>query len=423
MATDPPSSSAAEPAEPTPSPSASDAATPSPRIVRRSSGNRTWLILIVVVIVVVAVVGAGYELHWFGGAPKATAVAACPTGNILQGEGAALINPLVSAWAPTYNAASGNTLNYNPAGSGAGVTALTDKQVDFAASDAPLSPAQRNALPSPALTLPVTAGALAIIYNVGGVSSGLQLSGPVLADIYLGKITLWNDPRIASNNTGITLPPNPIITVHRSDSAGASFVLTSFLAADSNAWATGPGVGESISWPTTPSMSGQSGNTKMLSYVTNTANTIGYTDLSDALATQSASPFVGIAKVLNPAGNYIAPTAESTATAVEHLAVNTTFPASGGDWGNVTMINSNGVNDYPLTTLIYFFVYQSLSAGYAPTLEKAQDIGQWISWILSTGQGVATQYNYAPLPSAVISDDQTGLSTLTYSGSSLPACH
>jgi phosphate ABC transporter phosphate-binding protein len=318
----------------------------------------------------------------------------------------------------SFGSQSSNTVNYNPAGSGAGITAFTGKTVDFAGTDVGLNSSQTAALTSPVVTVPITAGGLAIVYNVPGVASGLKLSGPVLANIYLGKVHTWNDPSIAANNSGVSLPNQPITTVHRSDSAGTTFILTDYFSQDSPAWASGPGTGLSVSWPVTPSPSvAEKGNSGIAKYVTANAYSIGYVDLTDSVLAK-----LSYAKLQNPAGNFVLPTPASVASAIADKSATTTFPNATGNWGRVTMVNANGSGDYPLATFAYFFVYQGLDKGYAPSLLKAEVIVAWLKWAVTTGQSFAAGLYYTALAATIVSVDQKAIGTLTYGGKAVPAC-
>lgn len=419
---EPPTSS--EPSSPSTAPSS--APPPRPKVVRRSSPPAVYAIVLVAVLVI-AGVGAAYEFHVDGwGKSTSTPAGACSAGVTLDGEGAAFVGSLVTAWGAAYASAKGNNVNYNPAGSGAGVTGLTNQLEDFAATDEPFNTTQTNALPGPILTLPITGGALTVIYNIPGLTGGsdaLRLSGPVLADIYDGKITTWNDPRIQSNNT-ITLPSDPISVVYRTDAAGLTYVLTTLLSQDSTTWQAQHGVTLSMPVPATSTKLGASGNSKMLSDVATTSYTIGYSDLSDTLTQQSSTPSLQYASVLNPAENYVLPSEETAATAIEHISANLTFPEATGNWINVNMVNAGGVHDYPLSTLAYFFVYagESSSVGYQPSDARDQVIRQWVSWVVADGQSLAATYDFVPLSSQLVSIDQTGLSGMTFSGAPLQAC-
>jgi phosphate transport system substrate-binding protein len=411
----------------TPPPS-SDSATapggPTPTI-QRSGGSRTGMYAVVgVIIIVLLLVGVGFATNWYGTQNKKSSttppvvVGACPTGQSLSGAGAQAALALMSTWTQDYQSASSNTLAYNPSGSGSGLTSFTDKDVDFAVTDDPLNSTQTAALPSPALTLPITGSALTIIYNLPGITKPIQLSGTTLADIYLGVITNWNDSRITVNNTGITFPNQTIVTVHRSDAAGLTYVFTGLLAKDDSAWASGPGQAIAVSWPKAPTQDSVKGNSLVISTVASTSYSIGYSDLSDVLA----SPGLAYAKLLNPTGNYILPTPANAAAAIANLSKTTTFPNASGNWNSVTMINSPGSYDYPAATFIYLFVYQKADQGFTPSLDKTQALIQFVNWSLTEGQAYAGALYYAALPSQVIANDLAGLTSITYNGAAVPAC-
>ncbi len=373
----------------------------------------------VIVVLVVATLAAGYPLGWYKG-KSTTPVGACPDDQTIAGAGASLVQSIVTSWSYVYGKETGNTISYTANGAGAGATDFIDRTVDFAATDSPLNASDVSMLPYPALTLPIVGGSVAIIYNLPGVSGTLQLNANLLAGIYNGSIGTWNNSALVAANPGLSLPNAQIQTVHRLDVAGTTLALTQYISNVNSAWKNGPGVGESISWPSTPFPSKAiSGNSKLAGYVNTTADSIGYVDLSDAhLVTH-----VGIAGIENPAGKYVVPTAANTASAIDDISKNTTFPASSGNWQAITMVDSSAPADYPMTALSYGFVYAGMDHGYQPSLAKSQAIRQWFNWIFEDGQANASALYYAPLPSTLITIDEAGLSTLTYDGSALPACH
>jgi phosphate transport system substrate-binding protein len=385
------------------------------KIVRQhGTRNAIWIALAIVVVLVAAGLGGAYELGLLGN-QKSRVAGACPTGVILSGAGANFVLPLVSQWESSYQTEKNNQVSYNPAGAGTGITDLTQITVDFAATDDPLNASQASALGA-FLTLPITGGGLAIVYNLPGVN--LSLSGAVLAQIYLGTITTWNDPAIAANSTG-PLPNSPIVTVHRSDAAGTTYVLTDFLSKSSAAWSSGPGKGIAVNFPKNPPMvEAEKGNSALLKYVATTPDTIGYVDLPDTLISGN----VQYASILNPAGKFIHPTLANTASAVESVAANATFPSATGDWSTVSLVNAPGSFDYPIVTFAYFFVYQMMEHGYQPSVEKSQVLLQWLHWVVTTGQSAAGPLYYTALPPALVAIDQQGLATLTYNGNAIPDC-
>jgi phosphate transport system substrate-binding protein len=376
---------------------------PGPRIPshRRRPGARTYTVVAVVAAVAIVLL-AGYALGWFR--PKSD-----PCSNVtLLGAGANFISPLMSAWtgpSGAFDQQTGNHVNYNAGGAGFGITAVTTKTVDFAATDDPLDNAQITALPSPVLTLPITAGALAIIYDLPGIAQPVQLSGSVLADIYLGTVTNWNDSRISAMNPGVPLPNQVIIPLYRSGAAGTTFVLTDLLSKDNATWASKVGKGIQVSFPKIPGELAQSSNTNLLNYVVKNANTIGYVDLSDVLNAN----WDQYAKILNPAGQYVLPTLASTTAAISQ-------------WQNVSMVNAPGTAAYPLATFAYFFVYSAIDAGHTTSLSKARVLVQWLDWTITTGQRFASGQNYVPLPASLVQLDQNAISALTFSGNAVQAC-
>jgi phosphate transport system substrate-binding protein len=388
--------------------------------------------VIVVVVIVVAALGVSYAEGWLS--PKKSSTTGCPTGITLDGNGAQFVLPLVSQWQPAYQAATGNLVNYPASGSGTGITDFSSATIDFAITDEPLDSAQTAALPSPALTLPIVGGALAIIYNLPGVTKQLNLTGTIIANIYLGTITNWNDSAIRAINPGVTLPNATIYTVHRSDPAGTTYVLTSFLSEDSTTWNSTVGQGISVNFPAPPSGPKQialKGNSAVLSEVETTADTIGYSDLTDVL--NAATP-PAYAAIQNPAGNWISPYTKATGIASTISAINDklatiTLPTSSANWYNVSLVNAKGTGDYPLATFVYLFVYQSLGKGFDPSSAKSQVIVQWLDWVISpTAQAYAnsptssTPLYYVPLPSSVVAVDQAGIQSLSFNGAAVPAC-
>jgi phosphate transport system substrate-binding protein len=411
-------------ATPVPAP-APAAPSPPPTVIRPPKRNGWIYAVVAVAIIVIAGVAVGYEEHWFGKSSSPAKAGVCATGVTLQGNGAQFVNPLVQQWATAFQSSTSNSVNYVDSGSGTGVTDFSENPplIDFAITDDPLSSSEVAALPSPALTIPVAGGALAVIYNLPGVSGHVNLTGLILADIYSGTISTWNNSAIQAINPGLTMPSATITTVHRSDAAGTTYVLTNLMTEDSPAWAAGPGQGISVSWPTTPSELAEKGNSAVLSTVQTTTDSIGYSDLTDVLTAKVTTEYAAIE---NPKGNFVVPTIADTASAIADKAATTTFPASSGNWYPVSMVNANGTGDYPLATFAFLFVYQNAGKGYEPTLTKSQVIVQWLSWVLTTGQTYSEETSqglyYVSLPPAVVTIDQTGLNSMTFNGTAIPSC-
>jgi len=411
-------------------------AAPDTPVVKRRRSRGPIIAVVVIVIILVAGLAVAYEEKWFPGQKSSsTAVGACSRGNTLQGDGAQFAAPLLAAWESAYGSASGNSVNYPASGSGTGLTHFSAHPpiIDFAVTDDPLTPSEVAAMPSASLTLPIVGGALTIIYNLPGIGGHVNLTGTVLAGIYNGTITTWNDPAITAINPGVPLPPNTIVPVTRLDAAGTTYVLTDFLSQSNSWWATNVGKGISVNFPHVAAETSVKGNSLVISTVSKTSYAIGYSDLTDTLTTAGLQ----YAAIQNPAGNYIVPTIANTESAIsDKVSTLTHVPTSAeaGGWYNVSMVRANGTGDYPLATFVYLYVYKATDQGFpGPSGEpvpqvRAQILVQWLHYLLSpSGQAVAdesqpSQLYYAPLPSSIVSVDQAGVQTMTYNGAAIPAC-
>jgi len=379
--------------------------------------------VVAVLVIVVAGVAVAYEEHWIGPKPKSGTCGPIT----LQANGAQIAGPLVVAWNAAYLSQTGNGVNYGDAGSGTGITDFTTASIDFAIADNPLSSAEVAKLPATALTLPVTGSAITIVYNVPGVSvsTHLNLTGTILAQIWLGNITNWNNASIAAINPGVTLPDATIYTVDRAGSAGTTYVFTNFLSAESAYWNKTVSSGLSVSFPSAPKQTAQSTNSALLNIVATTPDTISYSDLTDVKDLNSAT--LGYAAVENPSGDFVVPTlADTTSAIADRVAAMSTLPSASASWYSVSMINANGAGDYPLATFVYLYVYQATDKGFAPTLEKSEVLVQWLQWVVSAseGQSYASGANlyYPSLPTSVLQSDVAGIATMTYNGASIPSC-
>ncbi|MGA8276045.1 MAG: phosphate ABC transporter substrate-binding protein PstS [Thermoplasmata archaeon] len=405
-----------------PPPATTPPASPPP-VVRRKSNLGLVFAVVAVLVIVVAGVAVAYEEHWIGPKPKSGTCGPIT----LQANGAQIAGPLVVAWNAAYLSQTGNGVNYGDAGSGTGITDFTTASIDFAIADNPLSSAEVAKLPATALTLPVTGSAITIVYNVPGVSvsTHLNLTGPILAQIWLGNITNWNNASIAAINPGVTLPDATIYTVDRAGSAGTTYVFTNFLSAESAYWNKTVSSGLSVSFPSAPKQTAQSTNSALLNIVATTPDTISYSDLTDVKDLNSAT--LGYAAVENPSGDLVVPTlADTTSAIADRVAAMSTLPSASASWYSVSMINANGAGDYPLATFVYLYVYQATDKGFAPTLEKSEVLVQWLQWVVSAseGQSYASGANlyYPSLPTSVLQSDVAGIATMTYNGASIPSC-
>lgn len=316
-------------------------------------------LLVVVVLVMVSAIPASFSSKLFAQGPGA-----------INGAGASFPFPLIDTWRVGYQTVDPNTnINYQSIGSGGGVQQFTEKTVDFGATDAPLTPEEQTNAPG-AVHIPETIGSVVAAYNLPGVpDKGLKLTGSILADIYLGMITKWNDHRIVELNPELLLPDADIITVHRSDGSGTTFVWTDYLSAVSPEWSDQVGKGKSLQWPTGI---GAPGNEGVANGNKGSENSIGYVELAYALKT--GMPF---AFVQNQAGNFVEPTLASTEAAVAASAG--TPPAGDASWNNVTLVNARGNDSYPIASFSYLLLYKELADNPSMTDAKAKALVDFIT--------------------------------------------
>ncbi len=349
--------------------------------------------------------------------PSAYAGQACggtttppPLNVTLNGAGSTFVYPLLTAIDSSYTSINPSVrINYQGVGSGTGISDLEDKLVDFGASDAPLTGSQTVALSfvSTPLTIPDTVGAVAVAYNLPGIRKGLYLNANVTAEIFQGNITNWNDARIVALNPGITLPPNPIMIVHRSDSSGTTFVFSGYCTS-SPFWKLGQS--KTITWPT--SAIGAVGNQGVAAVIQGTTYTVGYVELDYAL---SASPPMTYAFMLNVAqGTYIEPTLASSALAASTIS---NLPVGDGNWTLVNLLNSPAAGAYPIVSFSYIMVYRELNAyGSTMTQDRAFALVQFLSYVIHQGQDQAAPLNYVPLPANVVANGDATIKSITYDG-------
>lgn len=326
----------------------------------------------------------------------------------INGAGATFPFPLIDTWRVEYpNVQPGVSINYQSIGSGGGIAQFTARTVDFGATDAPLNRERTDALPAPAVHIPEAIGSVVAVYNIPGYNQkGLHLTGPVLADIFRGEITMWDDARIAELNPDVPLPREEIVVVHRSDGSGTTFVWTSYLSLMSPEWQEQVGAGTAVEWPAGV---GAPGNEGVANTVRNTLNSIGYVELAYALTTG-----MNYAYMQNQAGNFVEPTLESASAAVGQAAA--TLPAGNEYWGDVHLLNAPGANSYPIASFTYLLVYQDMSTSI-DSIEKARAVVDFIAWAISDeGQAFAEELSYVPLPDEVQELNMETLASLTYNG-------
>ncbi len=372
----------------------------------RSSHRGLW-IGIAAIVVVVVILAAGATTSWFGLAGSTT-----PTQTItLNGAGSTFALPVISAWSTQYKTLTGVEINYQGTGSGAGINAIISKNLDFGATDAPLNSTQHSQNPS-LLTIPESLGAVTMAYNVPGVPSHINMTGTIIAGIYLRTITNWNDPSISAVNPGVTFPNLPIIPAHRSDASGTTYCFTNYLSVINATWASQIGTAKSVAWPT--GEIGAQGNPGVAAVVLGTKGAIGYVELAYSLQNNLA-----YAKVQNAAGNYIMPTLNSTAAAATNAAGN--LPAGNADWSHVSIVNAAGADSYPIATFTYLLVYKELNVypSGVMTQARAQALVSFLVWAVHDGQATAGTLQYVPLPATVVSGDMTTIQSMTFNGQAL----
>jgi phosphate transport system substrate-binding protein len=317
-----------------------------------------------------------------------------PTGNVsLAGAGATFPALLYQVWIEKFNEAHNNvTIDYQGIGSGGGIKAITQQTVDFGASDAAMKDEEIAALPAGTkmLHVPTALGAVVVIFNLLGADGttaikSLNLDGPTIAGIFLGKITKWNDPAITGLNADIAanLPATPIKVIHRSDGSGTTNAFTTYLAAVSDDWKNGPGVGKEVSWPTGD---GAPGNDGVSGGVKSGDGRIGYVELQYAVVSGLAS-----AAVKNANGKFVKGSSAGVTAAAEGAIAD--FPA---DFRAKPIINGAGDDTYPIAAYTYLLVYQDQKDA-----TKGQALVAFLYWALTDGQNEEKAIGYAPLPAEI----------------------
>jgi len=347
-----------------------------------------------------------------------SALAWQPTAAVsLLGAGATFPQPLIQKWTVTYNQIYPQvTISYSGIGSGGGIQQITIKTVDFGASDAPLTNAQLQGAPGLVL-FPETLGGVAITYNLAawGIPSStvINFTPQVIAGIYMGTITHWNDPALVALNPTLNLPSGHITAVHRSDGSGTTFAFTNFLSVTDPNWAAQVSYSTSVTWPvdTAPNAIGvgAKGNPGVAGTVANTNGAIGYVDLIYAIENN-----LGVGAVKNAAGNFIVPTLQTILYAAQN-ATGTPNPAD----LRLHIVNAAGAQSYPIATYTYLLVYRDMSANPGTTLPKAQALAHFFWWAIHDGQQYSTALDYVPLPANVVAADEQLLMTLNYAGTPL----
>ncbi len=326
----------------------------------------------------------------------------------ISGAGSTFAAPVYEQWGSELKS-SGLTLNYQPVGSGAGITSLESKTVDFGASDPPLKAADEEAIAkngSPAVQIPMFLGAITVSYNLPGVKAGLKLEGKTISDIYLGKVKTWNNPEITALNPGVSLPSTPITVIHRSDSSGTTAGFTGFLSAVDPEWKSKVGEGKTVLWPVG---TGEKGNAGVAGGVQQTTGSIGYVEQAYALEHNFT-----YAAVKNKSGKFVEPTLESTSAAAEGVTV----PANLG----FKISNPSAAGAYPITSQTFIVVNMDLCKAGIPGGESAaKGVAKFLDYGLGEGQAILSKADYAALPASILSKSKEAAASLQCNGASLGA--
>jgi phosphate transport system substrate-binding protein len=321
----------------------------------------------------------------------------------LTGAGATFPYPIYSKWFSDYAQGTGVKINYQSIGSGGGIRQLSEQTVDFGASDGPMSDQElAGAKGGAVLHFPTVMGAVVITYNVPEVKRPLNLSGDLIADIFQGKVTKWNDARIVAQNRGVILPNSDILVVHRSDGSGTTYIFSDYLSAVSPSWSTSLGKGKEIKWPVGL---GGKGNEGVAGQVKQTPGSIGYVEL--AYAKQNKLPY---ANVRNAAGRYVSPSIASVTAAAASMKLpkNTDY--------RVSIVNAPGTASYPISSMTWILVYQ-----HQPDAVKGEKLVSFLRWAYKNGEKSASSLDYAPLPASMVAALQNRLKTIEIGGAQVGA--
>ncbi|HSE32738.1 MAG TPA: phosphate ABC transporter substrate-binding protein PstS [Pyrinomonadaceae bacterium] len=319
----------------------------------------------------------------------------------LQGAGATFPNPLYQKWLSEYSKLHSTVqIDYQSVGSGAGIKQIQAQTVDFGASDVPMKDEDLKGAPGEILHIPTVLGAVVITYNLSGLNQPLKFSGEALADIFLGKIKKWNDPKIAADNPGVTLPSSDITVVHRSDGSGTSGVFTDYLSKISAEWKEKVGAGPSPSWPVGL---GGKGNEGVTGQIKNTPNTLGYVEL--VYAVQNKLP---VAQIKNGSGNFVEPSIDAVTAAAAASAANTP------DDLRVSITNASGATAYPISSYTYILLYKNQKDA-----EKGKAVVDFVWWGIHDGENFARDLQYAPLPADIVKRAEAKLNSITANGAPL----
>ncbi len=316
----------------------------------------------------------------------------------LLGAGSTFIYPLFSKMFSEYNQKTGIQVNYQSIGSGGGILQLTNKTVDFGATDGPLNEEQAKKMAVPALHIPMASGAVVITYNLTGDNNHLNLTPDIIADIYLGKIKQWSDPRIVSINKGVNIPAFPILVVHRSDGSGTTNIFANYLSKVSSEWSSKVGSGGAVNWP---AGLGGKGNEGVAGLVKQTPGAIGYVELIYALQNK-----MDYAQVKNKKGRFVLPSLASVTA-----AGNIRLPAD----SKIFLTDTEAADGYSICGFTWALIYKEQDYSGRST-DRANKLLTLLWWNIHEGQQFATPLNYAPLSKEALQVAEKILKSATYNG-------
>ncbi len=335
-----------------------------------------------------------------GEAPKAAPAGGTGSARELTGAGATFPYPLYSKWLDVYEKKSGVKINYQSIGSGGGIKQMTERTVDFGASDAPMTDEQLKTAGADVLHIPTVIGAVVVTYNLAGVETGLKLTPETLSGIFLGTIKKWNDSKIVADNPTAKLPDGDVAVVHRSDGSGTTNIFTDYLSEVSPDWKSKVGKGTSVNWPVGI---GAKGNEGVAGQVKQTPGSIGYVEL--AYAVQNKLPY---AFMKNQAGQFVEPSLESTTAAAAGAA--SKMPED----LRVSIVNAPGEKSYPISGYTYLLAYKDQQDG-----AKGKALVDFLWWGIHDGEQYAKDLLYAPLPAEVVSKAEAKIKAITFQGKPL----
>jgi phosphate transport system substrate-binding protein len=320
----------------------------------------------------------------------------------LTGAGATFPNPVYSKWFDAFYTATGHQVNYQSVGSGAGVKQFSEGTVDFGATDGPMTDAEIAAVNGQVIHLPTVLGAVVVTYNLPTLgATQLKFDGALLADVFLGKVKKWNDPRLVAMNPGVALPDRDILVVHRSDGSGTTFIWTDYLSTVSAEWNEKAGRGKSVNWPTGLGGKGNEGVTQQVKQL---EGALGYVELVYAIAND-----LPYGAIRNKSGSFVAPTLESVTAAAAgvSLAPDTDF--------RVSIVDAEGANAYPVSSFTWLLIKPDIA-----DMDKARAIRDFLIWMTGPEAAkMAADLHYSPLPASVATLVAARVATITSRGAAI----